>query len=94
MTTATADAAPSPNPLPSAKVAIPRVFAISAAVAALSLFWTASENHYGQCVAAQAAKYPAIPVSAFQTANTGPLKVAYDAERRKAVGDCKHFLFF
>ncbi len=89
MTTATADTA---TPAQGPKAASPLI-GIAAIIAALSLFWTAAENHYGQCVAAQAAKYPAVPVSAFQTEDTGPLKVAYDAERRDAVGKCKRFLF-
>lgn len=89
MTTATADTAPH---APSPKAASPLI-GVAALIAALSLFWTAAENHYGQCVAAQAAKYPAVPVSAFQTEDTGPLKVAYDSERREAVGKCKRFLF-
>ena len=89
MTTATATDTPAPLPRPSSSPAI----GAAAIIAALSLFWMATENHYGQCVAAQAAKYPAVPVSAYQTKVTGPLKVAYDAERRAAVGKCKRFLF-
>lgn len=89
MTTAAADATPT-TPRPSGGSP---VIGAAALIAALSLFWIATENHYGQCVAAQAAKYPAVPVSAFQTEDTGPLKVAYDAERRDAVGKCKRFLF-
>lgn len=89
MTTATADTT---APAPSQKGGSPLIGA-SALIAALSLFWMAAENHYGQCVAAQAAKYPAVAVSAFQTEDTGPLKVAYDVERREAVGKCKRFLF-
>lgn len=66
---------------------------ISALIAALSVFWMATETHYGQCVDAQVAKYPAIGVSAFNTKSTGPIKLAYDAERRAGVEKCKRFLF-
>lgn len=66
---------------------------IASVVAAASLFWMATETHYGKCVDAQVAKYPAIGVSAFNTKTTGPIKLAYDVERRDAVGRCKRFLF-
>lgn len=65
----------------------------AAVLSAFSLAWIAAETHYGQCVDAAAAKYPAIAVSAFTTEDTGPLKVAYDKERQEAVGSCKRFLF-
>lgn len=55
---------------------------------AVALFSLSSQVKYGNCVAAQSAKYPAIGVSAFNTKATGPIKVAYDAERRKAVEAC------
>jgi hypothetical protein len=87
MTTAAADTTAPISPRAGSPV-----IAGAALLASLSLFWMATENHYGQCVAAQAAKYPAVPVSAFQTKVTGPLKVAYDSERRTAVGKCKRFL--
>ena len=51
MTTATATDTPAPLPRPSSSPAI----GAAAIIAALSLFWMATENHYGQCVAAQAA---------------------------------------
>jgi hypothetical protein len=69
------------------------VLGISSAVVALSVFWMATETHYGKCVDAQVAKYPAIGVSAFNTKDTGPIKLAYDAERRAAVEKCKRFIF-
>lgn len=70
-----------------------RLITGAAVVASASIFWIATETHYGQCVAAQSAKYPPVGVSAFNTRATGPLKVAYDAERRKAVNSCHRFLF-
>ena len=68
------------------------VAGIAAIIAAVSLFWIAAETHYGACVDAQVAKYPAIPVSAIDGDQTGPLKLSYDAERREAVEGCKRFL--
>lgn len=52
---------------------------------AVALFSLSSQVKFGNCVAAQSAKYPAIGVSAFNTKTTGPIKVAYDAERREAI---------
>lgn len=69
------------------------VAGVAAIIAAVSLFWIAAETHYGACVDAQVAKYPAIPVSAIDGDETGPLKLSYDAERREAVEGCKRFLF-
>lgn len=62
--------------------------ALSLLAIAVSLFSLASETKYGNCVDAQVAKYPPVGVSAFNTKSTGPIKVAYDAERRKAVEAC------
>lgn len=62
MTAATANAVPAASRAP--RRATFRVVAVSAVLAAVSLFWTAAENHYGQCVAAQAASQPAAPASA------------------------------
>ena len=64
------------------------LIAVAMIAIAVALFSLASQAKYGNCVAAQAAKYPAIGVSAFNTKSTGPIKVAYDAERRKAVEAC------
>lgn len=54
---------------------------------AVALFSLSSAVKQGNCIAEQSAKYPAIGVSAFNTKTTGPIKVAYDAERRKAIAD-------
>lgn len=64
------------------------IIAIAAIFAAVSLGRIASADHYAACVNAQVAKYPAIGVSAFNTKTTGPIKVAYDVERRAAVEKC------
>lgn len=64
------------------------LIALSLIGIAVALFSLSSQVKYGNCVAAQEAKYPAVGVSAFNTKSTGPIKVAYDAERRKAVEAC------
>jgi hypothetical protein len=65
--------------------------AIFALVATLALVWMAGESHYKSCVAAASAKFPAVPVSAFNGSATGPLKVSFTSERQKAVSDCHRF---
>jgi hypothetical protein len=55
---------------------------------AVALLWLAGEAHYRGCVDHVSARYPPIAVSAFSTQETGPLKVAYDAERTQALEDC------
>jgi hypothetical protein len=66
------------------------VVAVALAVGAFALLWSASEAHYRSCVEAASARYPPTAVSAFSGAQTGPLKVAYDAERTSAVDGCSH----
>lgn len=69
--------------------------AISAAVVAVSLFWSASEAHYRGCLEKVATKYPAVAVSAFvgrDKGNVGPLKASFVRERSKAAEDC-HRIF-
>lgn len=61
------------------------VIAVALIAIAVALFSLASAVKAGNCIAEQSAKYPAIGVSAFNTKTTGPIKVAYDAERRKAI---------
>lgn len=70
--------------------------AVVLALIALALFlltiaaWRMGSS-YGQqaCVQKVLAKYPAVSVSAYDSARTtGSLKLSYDAERRKAVADC------
>lgn len=87
----TATTTPPARPAGAAKKS--RVFAIAASVAALSLFWSATEDHYSACVQAQEARYPAVGVSAFYTEDTGPIKASYDTERREAVNKCKRLIF-
>lgn len=61
------------------------VIALALIAIAVALFSLSSGIKQSACVAEQSAKYPAIGVSAFNTKTTGPIKVAYDAERRKAI---------
>lgn len=60
----------------------------AAVVAALALLWSAGESHYRSCVAAAQARYPATPVSALSSRETGPLKLSFVRERQNAVEDC------
>jgi len=64
------------------------VVAIALTVGAIALLWSASEAHFRGCVEEAAARYPPIAVSAFSGEQTGPLKVAYDEERAKALDSC------
>ena len=61
---------------------------VAAAVAALALLWGAGESHFRSCVAAAEARFPATPVSALSTRETGPLKLSFVTERQEAVDDC------
>jgi hypothetical protein len=60
----------------------------AAVVVAVALLWLAGEAHFDGCVDEVSARYPPIAVSAFSREETGPLKVAYDAERADALEDC------
>lgn len=61
------------------------IIAAALVAIAVALFSLSGAVKNGNCIAEQSAKYPAIGVSAFNTKTTGPIKVAYDAERRKAI---------
>jgi hypothetical protein len=64
---------------------------VAAVVAAIGLFRLSDEAGTRSCIAKAQAKFPAVPVTAFLTRNrtaVGPLKVSYDAERRRAVDKC------
>jgi hypothetical protein len=61
------------------------------ALVAISLVWIASEQHYRSCIASAQARYPAVPVSAFNRKDVGPVKVSFVNERTKAVESCHHF---
>jgi hypothetical protein len=74
---------------PSGLVAIAVV--VTVALVVVSLVWIASEQHYRSCIASAQARYPAVPVSAFNRKDVGPVKVSFVNERAKAVDDCHHF---
>ncbi len=61
---------------------------ISLALIALSMVCISGEMRYRNCLEEAQAKYPATPVSAFDTKSTGPIKLSFVQERQKAVEDC------
>jgi hypothetical protein len=87
-----ADEAQRATHAPSRVPALVRVVVIAAVVlVAVSVVWIASEQHYRSCVASAQARYPAVPVSAFNRKDVGPVKVSFVKERTKAVESCHHF---
>jgi hypothetical protein len=70
---------------------VPVVVVAAVVLAVISLVWIASEQHYRSCVASAEARYPAVPVSAFNRKDVGPVKVSFVSERTKAVERCHHF---
>lgn len=65
--------------------------AAGAAFAVLWLLLAGNEMRYRTCITEATAKFPAVAVSAQTGAQTGPLKLSYDRERRAAVDDCSRF---
>jgi hypothetical protein len=49
------------------------------------------EARYRSCIARAQAEFPAVPVSSFNQADTGPLKVSFVAERARALDRCGRF---
>ena len=70
---------------------VPVVVIAAVALVVVSLVWIASEQHYRSCIASAQARYPAVPVSAFNRTDVGPVKVSFVTERTKAVESCHHF---
>ena len=64
---------------------------LSIALIALALLLIAGEMRYSNCIDKAQAEFPASPVSAFNTKTTGPIKLSFVAERKKAVDDCDRF---
>ena len=65
--------------------------AVSAMVAAYSLWKTADATDRRACIEEASAKYPPVGVSAFVTRDrrdTGPIKLSYVTERQRAVNAC------
>jgi hypothetical protein len=75
-------------PLSPARLAL--LAALASLPLAIPLLWLAGEAHYRSCVEAAEARYPAVSVSAFNTRDTGPLKLSYAVERGRAVQACDH----
>jgi hypothetical protein len=49
------------------------------------------ESRYRSCIAGAEAEFPAVPVSSFNQAETGPLKVSFVEERARALDECGRF---
>jgi hypothetical protein len=49
------------------------------------------EARYRSCIARAEAEFPAVSVSSFNQAGTGPLKVSFVAERARALEQCGRF---
>ena len=49
------------------------------------------EARYRNCIARAEAEFPAVPVSAFNQDDTGPLKVSFVAERARALDRCGRY---
>jgi len=60
----------------------------AAAVVIVCAVMLVLEARYRSCIARAEAEFPAVPVSAFAREQTGPLKVAFVAERARALDDC------
>jgi hypothetical protein len=58
------------------------------AVAVLLLLLFYGEARYRSCIARAEAEFPAVPVSSFNQAGTGPLKVSFVEERARALDGC------
>jgi hypothetical protein len=61
------------------------------AVAVLFALLFYGEARYRSCIARAEAEFPAVPVSSFNQADTGPLKVSFVAERARALEQCGRF---
>ena len=59
----------------------------------LAAVWGAMESHYRSCVASAEARFPAVPVSAVNGEETGPLKLSFLTERQEAVERCGRLPF-
>jgi hypothetical protein len=77
-------AAPPRSPRSPATIAV----AVAAVVLIVCAVMLVSESRYRSCIARAEAEFPAVPVSAFNGEQTGPLKVSFVAERARALDDC------
>ena len=66
-----------------------RIVVIAAAVISSVALWQLGSAAGRQaCIADAVGRFPAVPVSAFSGAQTGPLKLSFLNERQKAVAAC------
>jgi hypothetical protein len=82
--TATAEA-PARSRVGSAPAWLP-VALLAAAILIALLFY--GEARYRSCIARAEAEFPAVAVSSFNQADTGPLKVSFVEERARALDGC------
>ena len=68
------------------------LFAMALLITAAAV-WGAMESHYRSCVASAEARFPAVPVSAMNGTETGPLKLSFLTERQEAVESCGRLPF-
>lgn len=61
---------------------------IAVALVGIAAIWGAMESHYRSCIASAEARFPAVPVSAVNGEQTGPLKLSFLTERQEAVQEC------
>lgn len=77
------------RPLRTATVVFLVIFAVIGACLAWGVLKTGYALREQACIDRAMAQYPAVSVSAYNSAKaTGALKLSYDAERRAAVRDC------
>ena len=77
-----------PSVSPAVRIALACAALVLGLVATVALWRVGSGLREQACVAKVQSRYPAVPVSAFNTRTTGALKVSFVAERQRALGDC------
>jgi hypothetical protein len=65
--------------------------AVALVVVVLCAVALVGEARYRNCIAKAEAEFPAVPVSAFNTRATGPVKVSFVEERAAALDRCGRF---
>lgn len=75
------------GPFIGGRAALLGVIAVAVILLACAVLATL-EMRYRSCIARAEAAYPAVPVSALTTQDTGPLKVSFVEERQRALNDC------
>jgi hypothetical protein len=83
----------SPAPTTTRRTSRATIALVAAAViVAVCAVLLVGESRYRSCIARAEARYPAVPVSAFNGRATGPLKVSFVDERAGALDDCGRFV--